>query len=296
MPLFIHWRLPRAATTGHRSLSRATRWRPTMAPARCGRRRRAPRATGSACATPRSRRHLREGSPPLSRSDISDWRDATLYPLAAAARRDDRPSVAQHSDPLAPSRCRIGRAGAVGGVERRELRGRRAQHPDRDGTCERGHRRSLALTFRTGGMPLFIHWRLPRAATTGHRSLSTATRWRRRLADPRCRRGGRRRRAPRATGSACATPRSRRHLREGSPPLSRSDISDWRDATLYPLAAAARRDDRPSVAQHSDPLASYRWRRRGARRRRAPRATGSACATPRSRRHLREGVTAALSL
>ena len=40
------------------------------------------------------------------------------------------------------------------------------------------HRRSLALTFRTGGMPLFIHWRLPRAATTGHRSLSTATRWR----------------------------------------------------------------------------------------------------------------------
>ena len=191
MPLFIHWRLPRAATTGHRSLSTATR-------------------------------------APVS------------------------------------SNCRIGRrwagAGAVGGVERRELRGRRAQHPDRDGTCDRGHRRSLALTFRTGGMPLFIHWRLPRAATTGHRSLSTATRWRpvSSLPDrgddgPA---GGRRRRAPRATGSACATPRSRRHLREGSPPLSRSDISDWRDATLYPLAAAARRDDRPSVAQHSDPLAS----------------------------------------
>ena len=194
MPLFIHWRLPRAATTGHRSLSTATRWRPVSSTCRigatmgrrwCGRRRRAPRATGSACATPRSRRHLREGSPPLSRSDISDWRDATLYPLAAAARRDDRPSVAQHSDPLAScsSHCRIG-------------------------------------------------------ATMGRR-------W--------C---GRRRRAPRATGSACATPRSRRHLREGSPPLSRSDISDWRDATLYPLAAAARRDDRPSVAQHSDPLAS----------------------------------------
>ena len=110
MPLFIHWRLPRAATTGHRSLSTATRWRPVSSTCRigatmgrrwCGRRRRAPRATGSACATPRSRRHLREGSPPLSRSDISDWRDATLYPLAAAARRDDRPSVAQHSDPLA---------------------------------------------------------------------------------------------------------------------------------------------------------------------------------------------------
>ena len=33
------------------------------------------------------------------------------------------------------------------------------------------HGRSLALTFRTGGMPLFIHWRLSRAATTGHRSL-----------------------------------------------------------------------------------------------------------------------------
>ena len=42
MLLFIHWRLPRAATTGHRSLSTATRWRPvssngwigaTMAPA-----------------------------------------------------------------------------------------------------------------------------------------------------------------------------------------------------------------------------------------------------------------------
>ena len=267
MPLFIHWRLPRAATTGHRSLSTATRWRPVSSTCRigatmgrrwCGRRRRAPRATGSACATPRSRRHLREGSPPLSRSDISDWRDATLYPLAAAARRDDRPSVAQHSDPLAScfvdlagSGRRWAGAGAVGGVERRELRGRRAQHPDRDGTCERGHRRSLALTFRTGGMPLFIHWRLPRAATTGHRSLSTATRWR--PVSSTCRIGatmgrrwcGRRRRAPRATGSACATPRSRRHLREGSPPLSRSDISDWRDATLYPLAAAARRDDRP---------------------------------------------------
>ena len=111
MPLFIHWRLPRAATTGHRSLSTATRWRPVS-------------------------------------STLPD-------------RGDDGAG-----------------AGAVGGVERRELRGRRAQHPDRDGTCERGHRRSLALTFRTGGMPLFIHWRLPRAATTGHRSLSTATRWR----------------------------------------------------------------------------------------------------------------------
>ena len=31
-------------------------------------------------------------------------------------------------------------AGAVGGVERRELRGRRAQHPDRDGPCERAGR------------------------------------------------------------------------------------------------------------------------------------------------------------
>ena len=53
--------------------------------------------------------------------------------------------------------------------------------------------------------------------------------------------------------------------RWGSPPLSRSDISDWRDATLYPLAAAARRDDRPSVAQHRDPLAScfVEWLDRG---------------------------------
>ena len=226
MPLFIHWRLPRAATTGHRSLSTATRWRPVSSNAGsgrrwrrrwCGRRRRAPRATGSACATPRSRRHLREGSPPLSRSDISDWRDATLYPLAAAARRDDRPSVAQHSDPLA----------------------------------------------------------------------AVAT-----MAPARC---GRRRRAPRATGSACATPRSRRHLREGSPPLSRSDISDWRDATLYPLAAAARRDDRPSVAQQSDPLAS-RWRRRGASAASSAASYGVGVRNTPIATAPARGVTAALSL
>jgi hypothetical protein len=65
---------------------------------------------------------------------------------------------------------------------------------------------------------------------------------------------------------------------------------------------AAHRDDMHTVAQQSDPLAplladvadSRRWRRRG-RRRRAPRATGSACATPRSRPHLRSG-SVALSL
>ena len=137
------------------------------------------------------------------------------------------------------------------------------------------HRRSLALTFRTGGMPLFIHWRLPRAATTGHRSLSTATRWRRQFlfrrmagSGRRWRWCGRRRRAPRATGSGCATPRSRRHPREGSPPLSRSDISGWRDAALYPLAVRRRAPRRHAHGRSAErPAGAAAGRRR--RRRRA---------------------------
>ena len=97
------------------------------------------------------------------------------------------------------------------------------------------HRRSLALTFRTGGMPLFIHWRLPRAATTGHRSLSRATRfagsgrrWRRRWC-------GRRRRAPRATGSACATPRRRASVALSLYPLAQPRTE--RRAERHPRSA-----------------------------------------------------------
>ena len=117
-----------------------------------------------------------------------------------------------------------------------------SQHPDRDRTLM-GLRRAFAPTFRAGGMLLFIPWRrrAPRRQTDPLKppisflvELRSGRRWRRR------------RLSRRSYGVDVTTPRSRPHA-DGSPPCFRSDISGWRDAPLYPLAAPrAAPTDRPA--------------------------------------------------
>src|SRR6202521_2410528 len=114
------------------------------------------RPTGSPCATPRSRPHrdgcttrprATDGSPPCFLSDISGWSLSLVRSPPAGRRRRFR-----------FSECRIGAPGELS-----DLRGRRAQHPDRDRTemgaphareRQMGLRRAFSISFRAGLYPL----------------------------------------------------------------------------------------------------------------------------------------------
>ena len=115
----------------------------------------------------------RNGSTSCSRSDISGWRDAALYPFAAPRR----PTMARsaESDPLVPpggrrrrflfSECRIGATLELGRSGRSMMMmmvvvpasatGSSCATPQLRSTVM-GLRRVLAPTFQAGEMPLFI--------------------------------------------------------------------------------------------------------------------------------------------
>ena len=133
----------------------------------------------------------RNGSTSCSRSDISGWRDAALYPLAAP-----RAAPTEHS-----TVCK-------------ERPARAAWRP------------TSPISFQ----------RNPVRGGDGARAMELRGRWR--------------------------NTRPTAQHRNGSTSCSRSDISGWRDAALYPLAAPRAAPTEHSTVSKSDPLAPPGGRRR----------------------------------